>query len=25
LHYPLAKTLDEWSYYTQLNQRDSMR
>jgi len=25
LHYPEAKTLDEWSYYTQLNQRDAMR
>lgn len=25
LHYPEAKTLDEWSYYSQLNQRDAMR
>ncbi len=25
LHYPEPKTLDEWSYYSQLNQRDAMR
>lgn len=25
LHYPKASTLDEWSYYSQLNQRDAMR
>ena len=25
LHYPQARSLDEWSYYSQLNQRDAMR
>jgi beta-mannosidase len=25
LHYPVARTLAEWSYYSQLNQRDAMR
>ena len=25
LHYPHAESLDEWSYYTQLNQRDALR
>lgn len=25
LHYPKAESLDEWSYYSQLNQRDAMR
>lgn len=25
LHYPKAESLEEWSYYSQLNQRDAMR
>ncbi len=25
LHYPAARDLEEWSYYTQLNQRDALR
>jgi beta-mannosidase len=25
LHYPEAKTLEEWTYYSQLNQRDAFR
>jgi beta-mannosidase len=25
LHYPASKTLEEWSYYSQLNQRDALR
>ena len=25
LHYPQAKTLEDWTYYSQLNQRDAMR
>ena len=25
LHYPEAKTLEDWTYYSQLNQRDAMR
>jgi beta-mannosidase len=25
LHYPKARTLDEWFYFSQLNQRDAMR
>jgi beta-mannosidase len=25
LHYPPAKTLEEWSYFSQLNQRDALR
>jgi beta-mannosidase len=25
LHYPAAKTLEEWSYFSQLNQRDALR
>jgi beta-mannosidase len=25
LHYPPAKNLEEWSYYSQLNQRDALR
>lgn len=25
LHYPVAQTLEEWVYYSQLNQRDAMR
>jgi beta-mannosidase len=25
LHYPASKTLEEWSYFSQLNQRDALR
>jgi beta-mannosidase len=25
LHYPAAKTLEEWAYFSQLNQRDALR
>lgn len=25
LHYPVAETLEEWTYYSRLNQRDGMR
>ncbi len=25
LHYPVSKTLEEWTYFSQLNQRDAMR
>jgi beta-mannosidase len=25
LHYPVSKTLEEWSYFSQLNQRDALR
>ncbi|HEY3500286.1 MAG TPA: hypothetical protein VGK73_36595 [Polyangiaceae bacterium] len=25
LHYPTAKTLEEWTYFSQLNQRDALR
>ena len=25
LHYPVSKTLEEWSYHSQLNQRDALR